>query len=110
MTDQPSVDVAFGGKADFGRNSPRKELWRVASADLNLPPESAKRLIWFLAGLRIGRSAVLAWDPRRFLAPYAERFVDEYADYIRRDFPGREFLKRAPPLPRPKAQIGDAAR
>lgn len=53
-------------------------------------------------GRSIGRWAVLAWDAQRFLAPYARQFVEEFVAYTRHNFPGREFLKRAPPLPRPK--------
>jgi LysR family transcriptional regulator, cyn operon transcriptional activator len=50
----------------------------------------------------IGRWQVVAWDPRRFLAPYAQQFVEELMAYLRRDYPGREHTRRAPPLPRPK--------
>jgi len=50
----------------------------------------------------IGRWQIVAWDPRRFLPPYAEQFVEEIVAYLRRDHPGRDFIKRAPPLPRPK--------
>jgi hypothetical protein len=44
----------------------------------------------------------LAWDPRRFLAPYAEKFVEELVAHVRRDYPGRAIVSRAPQLPRPK--------
>jgi len=50
----------------------------------------------------IGRWQIVAWDPRRFLPPYAEQFVEEIVAHLRRDHPGRNFVKRAPPLPRPK--------
>jgi DNA-binding transcriptional LysR family regulator len=50
----------------------------------------------------IGRWAMIAWGPRRFLAPYAEQFADGYAAYTQRNHPGREHITRAPPLPRPK--------
>jgi LysR family cyn operon transcriptional activator len=53
-------------------------------------------------GTPIGRWQIVAWDPRRFLPLYAERFVEEIVAYLRRDHPGRDFVKRAPPLPRPK--------
>lgn len=53
-------------------------------------------------GASVGRWAHIAWDPRRFLAPYAEQFVEELGASVRRDYPGREFIRRAPPLPRPK--------
>jgi DNA-binding transcriptional LysR family regulator len=50
----------------------------------------------------IGRWSMMAWDPRRFLAPYAETFVEELVARVRRDFPGRAIVSRAPRLPRPK--------
>jgi len=54
----------------------------------------------------IGRWAHIAWDPQRFVAPYARQFVTELADQCRRDFPGRDIIKRAPGLPRPRQQQG----
>jgi LysR family transcriptional regulator, cyn operon transcriptional activator len=45
---------------------------------------------------------MVAWNPQRFLAPYAEQFVQEILASVRRDYPGREVTRRAPPLPRPK--------
>ncbi|HEX2438873.1 MAG TPA: LysR family transcriptional regulator [Methylomirabilota bacterium] len=51
-------------------------------------------------GVPIGRWAGIAWDPRRALAPYAERFVTELVAHARRDYPGAEVTRRAPPLPR----------
>jgi hypothetical protein len=38
---------------------------------------------------------------QRFLAGYGERFVDELVKSVRRNYPGREFTRNAPPLPRP---------
>ena len=52
-------------------------------------------------GVPIGRWLGIAWDPRRFLAPYAEQFVEEVVAYCRRA-PASRFTRRAPPLPRPK--------
>lgn len=54
-------------------------------------------------GASVGRWAHIVWDPQRFLAPYAEEFVEELVTYARRTHPGREFIRRAPPIPRPKA-------
>src|SRR5215467_13043023 len=51
----------------------------------------------------VGRWAIIAWDPQRFLAPYAEHFVKEIVAYCRRDYPGRDLIRCAPPLPRPKS-------
>jgi DNA-binding transcriptional LysR family regulator len=53
-------------------------------------------------GASVGRWAHIVWDPQRFLAPYAEEFVEELVTYARRTHPGREFIRRAPPIPRPK--------
>jgi LysR family cyn operon transcriptional activator len=53
-------------------------------------------------GASIGSWSHIAWDPQRFLAPYAERFIEELVIYARRNYPGRELIKRAPPIPRPK--------
>jgi len=53
-------------------------------------------------GAPIGRWLTIAWHPRRTLAAFAEQFVDELAAYCRRDYPGRDLVRRAPPLPRPR--------
>ena len=60
-------------------------------------------------GESIGRWSVIAWDPQRFLAPYAEQFVEELVVYARRNYPGRELIRRAPPIPRPKAPRASSA-
>jgi LysR family transcriptional regulator, cyn operon transcriptional activator len=53
-------------------------------------------------GAALGRWLRIAWDPQRFLAPYAEQFVQELVADCQRVFPGQEFTQRAPSLPRPK--------
>lgn len=53
-------------------------------------------------GASLGRWSHIAWDSQRFLAPYAEQFVDELAAYCRRNYPGRDLIRRAPRLPPPK--------
>ena len=53
-------------------------------------------------GASIGRWQLIAWDPQRFLAPYAQQFIREPVASTCRDFPGRELIRRAPPLPKPK--------
>ena len=55
----------------------------------------------------VGRWAMIAWDPQRFLAPYAEQFVAEIVAHCRRDYPGRDLIRRAPLLPRPKETNAD---
>ena len=68
---------------------------RIAREDVHIVPV-------VLRGESIGRWAVIAWDPQRFLAPYAEQFVEELVSAVRRGYPGRDLVRRAPPLPRPK--------
>jgi LysR family transcriptional regulator, cyn operon transcriptional activator len=53
-------------------------------------------------GTSVGRWAHIVWDPERFLAPHAAQFVEELVVYVRRSYPGRELIRRAPPIPRPK--------
>jgi LysR family transcriptional regulator, cyn operon transcriptional activator len=53
-------------------------------------------------GAPLGRWLTIAWDPQRILASHAKQFVDELVAHCRRDFPGRELVRQAPPLPRPK--------
>lgn len=59
-------------------------------------------------GVPIGRWASVSWDPRRFLAPYAERFVEELVAYSRRAYPGRDLIRHAPPMPQPKQPASTA--
>ena len=56
-------------------------------------------------GVPLGRWTVAAWNRQRFLPPYAEQFVDELIANCRRDYPGRELVRRAPSLPRPEESI-----
>jgi DNA-binding transcriptional LysR family regulator len=50
----------------------------------------------------IGKWTMLAWDPRRFVPPYVERFADELAAHAQDRFPGRAIVQRAPAIRRPK--------
>ena len=54
-------------------------------------------------GRPIGRWTVAAWYPQRFLAPYAEQFVEELVRHTRKIYPNREVTRRAPALPRPRS-------
>jgi DNA-binding transcriptional LysR family regulator len=53
-------------------------------------------------GVPIGRWQEIAWDPRRFLAPYAKQFIDELLTYAPRNYANRDLTRRAPLMPRPK--------
>ena len=52
-------------------------------------------------GTAVGRWLRVAWQPQRFLAVFAERFIAGIQAHCRRGYPGREFNRHAPALPRP---------
>ena len=65
-------------------------------------PDSVQAAPLLQHGRSIGRWLTIAWNPRRQLTAYAEQFIEELVSHCSRAYPGREFLRRAPPLPRPK--------
>jgi LysR family cyn operon transcriptional activator len=73
----------------------------IVPSNVRVPRDRTRAIPLVYRGTSIGRWAQIAWDPQRFLAPYAEHFVTELVAHCRRDFPGRELIKRAPPLSRP---------
>jgi hypothetical protein len=52
--------------------------------------------------MAVGRWLRVAWQPERFLSVYAEQFIDELWRYCQREYPGREFNRRATALLRPR--------
>jgi len=74
----------------------------VVPSPVRIPREGVRIKAVVHRGASIGRWTVAAWNPRRVFAPYAEQFVDELAASVRRDYPGRDFVRRAPPLPEPR--------
>ena len=52
----------------------------------------------------LGQWTVAAWDPQRYLAAYASKFIEEVAAHCRRDYPGHEYVRKAPRLPKPKVE------
>jgi DNA-binding transcriptional LysR family regulator len=74
----------------------------IVPSNVPIPHDEVRAIPLSHARAPLGRWAIIAWDRRRFLARYAEQFVEEFVAYCRRHYPGREFLKRAPKLPRSK--------
>jgi LysR family transcriptional regulator, cyn operon transcriptional activator len=74
----------------------------VVPSNVHMPRGRVRAVPLVYRGASIGRWVVAAWDAQRFLAPYAQRFIEELVAFVQRDYPGREFVRRAPPLPRPK--------
>ena len=90
----PQTAIALAG-AGFGV--------AVVPSTVEIRRDRVRALPILQRGAPIGRWLRIAWNPDRFLAPYAERFVDELVSYCRRNHPGREFTRHAPRLPRPRA-------
>lgn len=65
-------------------------------------PSDLHALPLMQGGTPLGRWLTIAWYPQRLLSPYAKQFVDELVAHCRRGFPGRELVRQAPSLPRPK--------
>jgi LysR family cyn operon transcriptional activator len=57
-------------------------------------------------GMPMGRWLAVAWDRERFLGRNTAQFVEELVAYCGRSHPGREFIRHAPPPPRPNEPAG----
>jgi hypothetical protein len=68
----------------------------------SIPRNGVKALPVTFRGKPIGRWIQAAWDRRRFFPPFAHHFVDELVAHVLRNYPGRDILRSAPPLRRPK--------
>ena len=77
----------------------------VVPSDVQFQKETLRVVPLVHRGASIGRWAVITWNPKRFLAPYAEQFMTELASFAGRNYPGRSLVRRAPPLPRPREAI-----
>ena len=78
----------------------------VVPSPVRIPREGVRVAVVLHRGVSIGRWTVAAWDSQRFRPPYAVQFVEELVARCRRNYPGHEFNRRAPPLPQPREAIG----
>ena len=74
----------------------------VIPSTVRVPRSRVRAMSVVQRGAVLGRWLRISWDPERFLAPYAQQFVELLAADCERTFPGREYIQRAPPLPQPK--------
>jgi LysR family cyn operon transcriptional activator len=74
----------------------------VVPSPVRIPRAGVRAAVVVHRGVSIGRWTVAAWAPQRFLPPYAVQFVDELVARCQESYPGHEYGRRAPPLPRPK--------
>jgi DNA-binding transcriptional LysR family regulator len=78
----------------------------ILPSAVRLPDKSVHAMPLVHRKASIGKWTMLAWDAQRFLAPYVEVFVEELVAHAKRTYPGRNLVRRAPVLPRPKEPIG----
>jgi DNA-binding transcriptional LysR family regulator len=78
----------------------------VVPSTVAIPRDRVRGIPLVQRGAAIARWLTVAWDSERFLAAYAHQFIEELSMYCQRSYPGREFSRRAPPLPRPRETAG----
>jgi LysR family transcriptional regulator, cyn operon transcriptional activator len=78
----------------------------VLPSNVTIPRDRVRAVPLVQGGAVLGRWLRIAWDPQRFLASHAESFIEELAAYCQRRYPGREFTRHVPPLPRPRPLAG----
>ena len=59
----------------------------ILPSNVRVPPERVRAIPLVHRGASIGRWTHIAWDPQRFLAPYAEHFVTELVTLCQRRLP-----------------------
>lgn len=74
----------------------------IVPSTVKVPPRDVRIVALVQGRSAIGRWLTIAWDAQRFQPPYAAQFVEEIEAYCRDTYPNREFIKRAPSLPRPQ--------
>jgi DNA-binding transcriptional LysR family regulator len=74
----------------------------IVPAGVLLPREKVHAMPLVHRSVPVGRWRMIAWHGERYLPPYAHWFVDEMVVHTRDNYPNRDLIRRAPPLPRPK--------
>ena len=77
----------------------------LVPSPVRIPREGVRVAVVLHREVSIGRWTVAAWDSQRFRPRYAVQFVEELVVRCRRNYPGQEFSRRAPPLTRPREAI-----
>jgi LysR family transcriptional regulator, cyn operon transcriptional activator len=76
----------------------------VVQSNVPIHHKGVRTIPLVVRGASIGIWSAIAWHPRRFLPPYAQRFIEEFVSFAPHANPGRDVIRRAPALPRPKEQ------
>ena len=75
----------------------------ILPSNVIIPREYLRAVPLVLRGEPVGRWATISWHPDRFLPLYAKKFVQDLAPYALHRHPGRDLIRRVPPLARPAA-------
>jgi len=98
----PNIVVESGAPATLMALARSGDGTAIVPSNVSIPRDGVKALPLTYDGLPIGRWIFVAWDRRSFLPPFARFFVDELSAHVRRDYPGRDLVKRISRLRRPK--------
>jgi LysR family transcriptional regulator, cyn operon transcriptional activator len=74
----------------------------IVPSNVAMPPAGVRAVPLVQRKAPIGRWVMAAWDPRRFLAPYAAAFVEALVAHARRHYPGQRLTRGVPALARPR--------
>ena len=76
----------------------------LVPSPVRIPRAGVRVAVVVHRGVPLGQWTVAAWDPKRYLAAYASKFIEEVTAHCRRSYPGRQYVQRAPRLPKPKVE------
>jgi len=82
----------------------------ILPSNASLPRSGVSAVPLVHRGVSLGRWQVVAWDAQRLLPPYATTFIEELVASARLNYPGRDLVRRAPPLRKPKDIAAPGAR
>ena len=77
----------------------------IVPSTVQIPQGRVRAMALVQRDAAVGAWLRIAWDPQRFLAPYAQRFVDELVPYCQGAHPGRSLTRNFPRIPRPMERI-----
>jgi LysR family cyn operon transcriptional activator len=74
----------------------------IIPSNIHALPSSLRAVPLSYQGRPLGRWSMIAWNPERFLAPYAHRFINQLVNRAKQAYPGHRLAWRSPPLSQPK--------
>jgi len=100
---RPHVLLESGAPSTLGAMPQAGYGIAIVASTVRIPRGRVRAVPLVQHGAPIGRWLSIAWNPRRFLAPFAERFVEEIVAHSKRDDAAKPGFTRCLPLPpRPK--------